>query len=267
MEMKKIVTILALLVVILAAMIFGVRKFDQSKKTITLSVTELNNENIENVQENKQEIAVDQNVEEVIVDNNQITPSTVDSKASDNQKENTIGREIEKKLEVKKDSVVSEDKVSTSGKIVQNLVSWGFAKSSGRTIKAIIIHTSYNNLGGDVFDFDKVIQEWKDAGVAPHYAIDRDGTIYQLVADQNIAWHAGVSKLPDGTTDVNGASIGVEVINSLDGKFTDDQYAALNSLVATLKKKYEIKYILGHDEIAPGRKTDPWGIEWNKVNR
>jgi hypothetical protein len=267
MEMKKIVTTLALIAVVLTAAIFGVRQFGQSKKTITLSVAELNNENIENVQENKQEIAVDQKVEEVIADNNQVVSSAVDSKASDNQKESTIGREVEKKLEVKKDSAVSEYKVSTPGKIVQNLVSWGFAKSSGRTIKAIIIHTSYNNLGGDVFDFDKVIQEWKDAGVAPHYAIDRDGTINQLVADQNIAWHAGVSKLPDGTTDVNGASIGIEIINSKDAKFTDDQYSALNSLIATLKKKYEIKYIFGHDEIAPGRKTDPWNIDWKKVQK
>jgi hypothetical protein len=160
----------------------------------------------------------------------------------------------------------AETKTDT-GKIVDRFVSFGFQKSSSRTIKAIIVHTSYNNLGGDVFDFAKVMQEWKSAGVSPHYAIDRDGTIYHLVADQNIAWHAGVSKLPDGTTDVNGSSIGVEVINSQSAKFTDQQYTALNYLIAILKKKDEIKYILGHDEIAPGRKSDPWGIDWKKVNR
>ncbi|KKQ40354.1 MAG: N-acetylmuramyl-L-alanine amidase, negative regulator of AmpC, AmpD [Candidatus Moranbacteria bacterium GW2011_GWC2_37_73] len=88
-----------------------------------------------------------------------------------------------------------------------------------------------------------------------------------MVTDQNIAWHAGVSKVPDGRTNVNDFSIGIEMINTKDGKYTDDQYAALNSLIVTLKKKYKIKYILGHNEIAPDRKTDPWGIEWNKVNR
>lgn len=154
-----------------------------------------------------------------------------------------------------------------SVKIVSKLVSFGFQKSSGRNIEAIIIHTSYNNLGGDTFDFDKVLQEWKSAGVSPHYAIARDGTIYQLVADQNIAWHAGASKLPDGTTDVNGVSIGIEVINDQNSKFSADQYAALNALIASLKNKYAIKYVLGHDDIAPGRKTDPWGIEWSKVDK
>ena len=180
---------------------------------------------------------------------------------------------VEKKEEAEKQQsqlqkVPIEKKVPVaSGKVVSALASWGFQKSAGRTIKAIIVHTSYNALGGDVFDFDKVIQEWKDAGVSPHYAIDRAGTIFQLVADQNIAWHAGVSKLPDGTIDVNGASIGIEVINSQDSKFSNQQYDSLNWLIEKIKSKYEIKYVLGHDQIAAGRKTDPWGIAWNKVSR
>ncbi|HEX8974290.1 MAG TPA: N-acetylmuramoyl-L-alanine amidase [Patescibacteria group bacterium] len=162
----------------------------------------------------------------------------------------------------------SDDQNTKPTGVVDKLVSWGFQKSSSRTIKAIIIHTTYNALGGDPFDFSKVMQEWKDAGVAPHYAIDRSGTAYRLVADNNIAWHAGASRLPDGTTDVNGVSIGIEVVNDKDSKFTDAEYSALNSLIASLKKKYTtIKYVLGHDDIAPGRKTDPWNIEWNKVNR
>lgn len=161
----------------------------------------------------------------------------------------------------------ASNRALTDFRIKDALVSWGFQKASSRTIRAIIVHTSYNALGGDPFDFDKVLQEWKDAGVAPHYAIDRKGTVYRLVADGNIAWHAGVSKLPDGTTDVNGASLGVEVVNTLDGKFTDAQYAALNGLLGELKGDYPIKYVLGHDDIAPGRKTDPWGIDWKKVNK
>lgn len=156
---------------------------------------------------------------------------------------------------------------SNDVKVVSKFVSWGFQKATDRKIKAIIVHTTYNALGGDIFDFDKVMQEWKDAGVAPHYAIDREGTIYQLVADQNIAYHAGSSKLPDGTTDVNGVSIGIEVVNDKNSKFTDEQYKALNSLIASLKDKYSIKYVLGHNDIAPGRKTDPWGIEWDKVKK
>ena len=76
-----------------------------------------------------------------------------------------------------------------------------------------------------------------------------------------------MSKMPDGRTNVNDFSIGVEMINTMDGEYTSDQYDALNQLIASLKKKYSIKYILGHDDIAPGRKTDPWGIDWDRVRK
>jgi hypothetical protein len=207
-----------------------------------------------------------QNIENPQEENSEnIQPENATSPEDAPAKENPVP--AENKTDQKKDVPKESAPSVAPGKIVSKLVPWGFQKSSGRTIKAIIVHTSYNALGGDVFDFDKVMQEWKDAGVSPHYAIDRGGTIYQLVADQNIAYHAGVSKLPDGTTDVNGSSIGIEIVNSQDAKFTDAQYSALNRLISDLRKKYPIKYVLGHDEIAPGRKTDPWGIDWKKVNR
>ena len=156
-----------------------------------------------------------------------------------------------------------------AGKIVDRFVSWGFQKATSRTIDTMIIHSSYDATGSDPFDVDGVIAEWKALGVSPHYLIARDGTTYHLVADQDIAYHAGVSKMPppDGRTNVNDFSIGVEMINTLDGKFTPAQYASLNSLIATLKSKYPIKNILGHDQISPGRKTDPWGIDWAKVQK
>ncbi len=233
---------------------FGVKKLQQTKKSVSIS-----NEKIEAEQPIQSQ---DESINQSVEISSQDGLASGQNLASDKKQ-----AEVAKKETNAKEQTPVEDKAASAGKIVSKLVSWGFQKTSARTIKAIIVHTSYNALGGDLFDFNKVIQEWKDAGVAPHYAIDRKGTIYQLVADNNIAWHAGVSKLPDGTTDVNGASIGVEVINSQDAKFTDEQYAALNSLIGDLQKKYKIKYILGHDEIAPGRKTDPWNIEWKKVNR
>lgn len=169
--------------------------------------------------------------------------------------------------EAKISEIKTTQKTKTAENVTQKLVSFGFQEADSRSIKAIIIHTSYNALGGDPFDFSKVMQEWKEANVSPHYAIDRSGKIYQLVVDNNIAWHAGSSKLPDGTTDVNGFSIGIEVVNSKDFEFTDAQYSALNRLLANLKNKYQIKYILGHDDIAPGRKTDPWNIDWKKIQK
>jgi len=241
---------------------FGVRFFDNSKKAEKASVSQLIEE------KNDQVVSTVNNEREVVESNVEVESAPlIENKAPMNEDKPTVALVEKKNATPKVAETVSTKASSNDGKIVSKLVSWGFAKSSGRNIKAIILHTSYNAIGGDVFDFGKVVQEWKDAGVAPHYAIDRDGVIYQLVADGNVAWHAGVSKLPDGTTDVNGVSIGVEIINSQDAKFTDAQYAAINSLISILKKKYEIKYVLGHGEIAPGRKTDPWGIQWNRVNR
>lgn len=260
MNMKKTWITLAFCGAVLIGGFFAVKYFANSKKIISIGNLENRGQQIET---NSSEVVIPDNDKKAAPVEQQIPIKENETKDAINVQPTPSTVNNNKSISTDKE----KNAVSGSGKIVSKLVSWGFAKSSDRNIKAVIVHTSYNNLGGDVFDFDKVLQEWKDAGVAPHYAIDRDGTIYQLVADQNIAWHGGVSKLPDGTTDVNGVSIGIEVINSQDAKFADAQYGALNSLIATLKKKYAIKYILGHDEIAPGRKTDPWGIDWKKVQK
>ena len=110
-----------------------------------------------------------------------------------------------------------------------------------------------------------VIALWKSYGVAPHYMIARDGTVYQLVSDKNIAYHAGDSKMPDGRGGVNNFSIGVEILNTKTDKYTSAQYQATKDLIAYLEKKYGNMKVVGHDTIAPGRKTDPWNFDWNKI--
>lgn len=101
--------------------------------------------------------------------------------------------------------------------------------------------------------------------MSAHYLIDRKGVIYHLVADKNIAYHAGVSKMPDGRTGVNDFSIGIEMMNQEETSYTDAQYGAVNNLIAYLKGKYPIKYVVGHDDIAPDRKTDPWNFDWKRL--
>jgi N-acetyl-anhydromuramyl-L-alanine amidase AmpD len=151
-------------------------------------------------------------------------------------------------------------------RIVQKSVSWGYSKpQSARTIDTIIIHSSYNALGGDKYDLARLIEEYKEYGVSPHYLIDREGNIYQLVSDKNIAYHAGESKMPDGRTNVNNFSLGIEIMNAKDSSPTEDQYLSLNYLVTSLEDDYNIKNILGHDQIATGRKTDPWNFDWKKL--
>lgn len=157
--------------------------------------------------------------------------------------------------------------LSGTFKIISRLVGFGFEKSSGRSIDTLIVHSSYDAIGNDPYDVSGVIAEYKGYGVSPHYLIDRKGNVYRLVEDQNIAYHAGESKMPDGRTGVNNFSIGVEILTTKSDKPTDAQYGALNSLIDYLKGKYKIKNILGHDQIAPGRKDDPWNFDWGKVDK
>jgi N-acetyl-anhydromuramyl-L-alanine amidase AmpD len=172
----------------------------------------------------------------------------------------------QKEIPEEKLTEVSEKKTDESDfKIINNLVSWGFENSSGRKIDTIVIHSSYNALGGDEYDFKKLLSEYKEYGVSPHYVIDRSGNVYRLVAEKNIAYHAGESKAPDGRAGVNNFSIGIEILeNKTDGP-SAAQYVALKNLIADIKTGYKIKYILGHNQIAPGRKDDPWNFDWKKI--
>ncbi len=269
METKKKYIILALCAVAFAVIIFGALQFSKAKKTIEINVENLN------VDDAQQEIvAVAENKEEVIIDQPALSSSSVDKQVGEqpiiSKKEEKVAESaVEEKIAVEK--AVEPEKPATnraeSGDIVNKLISWGFTKASDRKIDTIIIHSSYDALGSDPYSVSGIIEEYKQYEVSAHYLIARDGIIYRLVADDNIAWHAGVAKMPDGHTNVNSFSIGIEMINTLDGKYTDAQYIAVNALISSLKKKYAIDNILGHNEIAPGRKTDPWGISWTRVQK
>jgi hypothetical protein len=165
----------------------------------------------------------------------------------------------------KVDAVKDSNDKKTDSFIKKKFISWGFAKSSSRKIDTIIIHSSYDALGNDPFDIDGILKEYQIYGVSAHYLIGRDGTVYQLVEENNIAYHAGQSSVPDGRTGVNNFSIGIEMVNTKEDRLTSPQYESLNSLIGLIEGKYKIKYILGHDEIAPDRKDDPWNFDWDKI--
>lgn len=150
--------------------------------------------------------------------------------------------------------------------IVDRLMKSGFSvPQKARTIDTLVLHSSYDLNGVDPYLVSGVIKEYADYGVSAHYLIDRKGTIYRLVADKNIAYHAGVSKMPDNRTNVNDFSLGIEMINTQTGQFTNAQYSAVNDLIASLKQQYPIKSVVGHSDIAPDRKTDPWNFDWKKL--
>ena len=176
----------------------------------------------------------------------------------------SVAGEEERKEENKIEASIEASK-NDSLKIINKLVNFGFQKSSGRKIDAVIIHSSYDALGNDPYNVSGLINEYKQYGVAPHYLIDRKGQIYLLVEEKDIAYHAGVSEIPDGRNNVNTFSIGIEMINTKIDKYTDEQYESLKKLLVDIKNRYKIKYVLGHEDIAPGRKDDPWNFNWDKL--
>jgi len=111
------------------------------------------------------------------------------------------------------------------------------------------------------------------AEVSAHYLIDEDGTIHRLVAEDKRAWHAGQSHWR-GITDVNSASIGIELVNPGHEfgyrEFAPAQIEALIPLLAEIKDRYEITRgnIVGHSDIAPTRKQDPGELfPWAQLAR
>jgi len=98
--------------------------------------------------------------------------------------------------------------------------------------------------------------------VSAHYLISEDGQITQMVDETRRAWHAGVSAW-EGVTDINSCSIGIELANPgplLDHPpFPEPQIIALEWLIADIRCRWDIPQsrILGHEQVAPGRKFDP----------
>lgn len=128
-------------------------------------------------------------------------------------------------------------------------------------------------------------------GVSAHLVIDRDGSPYQLLSFDSVGWHAGISEW-QGRKGVNPRSIGIEIVNAgrlevREGAFytwsgqrvedsevlgathrnedfssywqlyTPEQIDTVRVLCQLLMQHYPIKYILGHEEVSPGRKVDP----------
>ena len=100
------------------------------------------------------------------------------------------------------------------------------------------------------------------AEVSAHYLIGEDGAVYALVDEARRAWHAGAGFWA-GETDINSRSIGIELQNPGHGlgyrDFPPAQIAALEYISRYLVTKYSIpeRHLLGHSDVAPGRKRDP----------
>ncbi|HJR69965.1 MAG TPA: 1,6-anhydro-N-acetylmuramyl-L-alanine amidase AmpD [Gammaproteobacteria bacterium] len=106
--------------------------------------------------------------------------------------------------------------------------------------------------------------------VSAHVLIARDGTLTQYVPFSRRAWHAGRSNYC-GREGCNDFSVGIELEGTDELPYAAPQYLALAVLVATLRRTYaslRSAAVVGHSDIAPGRKTDPGpAFDWRKLER
>ena len=95
--------------------------------------------------------------------------------------------------------------------------------------------------------------------VSAHFWIRRDGSLIQFVSTEDRAWHAGRSSF-EGREECNDFSIGIELEGTDSTPYEDAQYETLTALTQAIQARYPLitqERIVGHEHIAPGRKTDP----------
>jgi AmpD protein len=101
--------------------------------------------------------------------------------------------------------------------------------------------------------------------VSAHFFIRRDGSVVQFVSCLQRAWHAGISCWR-GRERCNDFSLGIEIEGDDNSDFAAMQYLSLEVLLKRLRFEYPIEFIVGHADIAPGRKTDPGPhFDWHAI--
>lgn len=151
---------------------------------------------------------------------------------------------------------------------------------AGREINMIVLHYSVTP------DAQTTLKVLEDRGLSIHYIVDKDGSILSssntnspaLVSEGKVAFHAGCdTKEIDGArlsckaqtpapgekccVNVNPKSIGIEIVNMGNEEYPQEQITALENLVSGIVSRYDIpidrEHIVGHEEVAPGYKSDP----------
>jgi len=141
------------------------------------------------------------------------------------------------------------------------------SRPPGAAIDMLVLH--YTGMRTAAAALDRLCDP--AAKVSAHYAIDEDGTVLRLVAEDRRAWHAGVAFWA-GSTDINGRAIGIELVNPGHEfgyrPFAPAQMAALVDLAGDLLARHPIPagQVLGHSDVAPRRKRDPGELfDWKAL--
>lgn len=111
------------------------------------------------------------------------------------------------------------------------------------------------------------LEQLRGLRVSAHFFVRRDGQIIQFVSTDKRAWHAGVSRFA-GRERCNDFSIGIELEGTDTLPYTEAQYATLRRLTPALRTRYPLAAAMGHEHIAPKRKTDPGpAFNWTRFGR
>lgn len=210
-----------------------------------------------------------------------------------------IDRQIEKVKHI--DDVIKNKKVKNQ-KYIPNfrtiplyLPEENYGHRKELVTHAVIHFSSYAAITPEnPYNVMDIYRTFADYGVSAHYLIDRDGEIYQMVPEDKVAYHAGkggLVHLPEYKDKLNHYSIGIEIlaigteeemlpmlsretyqkIKQTDIGYTNAQYNALSIIIDDLVARYpnmkkDRLHIVGHDEYAKGRKTDPGSLfDWTRI--
>lgn len=154
-----------------------------------------------------------------------------------------------------------------TGIVVDLLVVHGISLPPGSFGGQWIEHLFQNLLDAEAHPYFRAIADLK---VSPHLLIRRDGELIQFVALAHRAWHAGTSCF-EGRDSCNDFSIGIELEGTDEIPYEDAQYRVLARTARKILKRYPAitqERIVGHSDIAPGRKTDPGpAFDWERFRR
>lgn len=144
------------------------------------------------------------------------------------------------------------------------------------------------------YEVNDIYRTFEEYGVSAHYLIDREGKIFKMVPEDRVAYHAGkghLEQFPEYKDRLNHHSIGIEImaigtkeemlpmmsadtyrkIKDEHIGYTDAQYESVRKLIDDIATRYphvkkDRNHIIGHDEYAKGRKTDPGSLfDWRKI--
>ncbi len=161
-------------------------------------------------------------------------------------------------LKVFKETISKNDTIGNNSKWI-NTVNFNLRKPNF----VIIHHTAQDSLQQTIKTFTM-----QKTQVSSHYVIADDGKVVQMLNDYLRAWHAGNASWGKNT-DINSASIGIELDNNGVEPFSEAQINSLLQLLTRLIKIYNIpsQNIIGHSDIAPSRKNDPSILfPWKKLS-